>query len=282
MSYSMNRLYEVVGVSKQAVHQYQARQDRFEEQLEDLLLEVEDLRRDHPGCGLEKMYYTLSPSFMGRDRFIAVLMELGYRIKKKPNYRQTTRRGPIRYPNKIKGIQVDGPLQIWQSDITYIRLKDKFYYAVFILDVYSKIIVGHKVSDHMRASANVATLKKALASYGAPRYHHSDAGSQYSCKEYLALLKKHQVGISMGERAQDNAYAERINRTIKEEYLRLWNPQTYRQLQRQTAKAVKHYNEKRIHNSLNRKSPFNFAQYWAKLNDQQKPRFKIYDNDFIN
>ena len=179
-------------------------------------------------------------------------------------------------------MELDSPLQVWQSDITYIRVKDRFYYAVFILDVYSKIIVGHKVSDHMRASANVRALKKALTSYGAPKYHHSDAGSQYGYRAYVSMLLEHQVEISMGQRAQDNAYAERINRTIKEEYLSLWNPQTYIQLQRQTAKAVKHYNEKRIHNSLGRKSPFNFAQYWAKLNEDHRPKLKIYDNDFIN
>jgi transposase InsO family protein len=281
MSYSLNKLYEVVGISKQAVHQYQARQQYFEEQLEVLLLEVDALRIAHPGCGLEKMYYTLQPSFIGRDRFIVLLMQLGYRVKKKPNYRRTTRSGPTRYPNKIKGMEVDSPLQIWQSDITYIRVKENFYYAVFILDVYTKIIVGHKISDHLRATANVMTLKKALATYGIPKYHHSDAGSQYGYKNYVELLERHKIEISMGQRAQENAYAERIHRTIKEEYLSLWNPQTYRQLQRQTAKAVRHYNQDRLHNSLARKSPVNFAQYWAKLTPEQRPRITIKEFDFL-
>ena len=275
MNYSLKELYQVVGISKQAVHQYQMRKQLFEAQLAQLLLEVEDLRRVHPGCGLEKLYYTLQPDFIGRDRFIAQLQMLGYGVKKQRNYRLTTKRGPIRYPNKIKGLIIDAPMQIWQSDITYIRLQSRFYYAVFLLDVYSKIIVGHRVSDHLRASANLAALKQALTKYGAPRYHHSDAGSQYGYKQYLELLKANGVEISMGEKAQDNAYAERIHRTIKEEYLDYWYPKNLRQLKNYTAKAVKHYNEKRLHNSLDRKTPFNFAQYWAKLNAEQRPKLEI-------
>jgi len=185
------------------------------------------------------------------------MRQLGYGIKKKPNYRVTTKRGPVRYPNKIKGLSIDAPLQIWQSDITYIRVKAKFYYAVFLLDVYSKIIVGYQVSDHLRASANMLALEMALAQYGAPKYHHSDAGSQYGYKKYLKLLQDNKVEISMAQRAQDNAYAERIHKTIKEEYLDYWMPQTFGQLKRDLAKAVKNYNEKRLHNHLGRRTPFN-------------------------
>ena len=247
----------------------------FSQKLDQLLLEVEDLRQVHPGCGLEKLYYTLRPDFIGRDRFIAHLQELGYGVKKQRNYRITTKSGPIRYPNKIKGLIIDAPMQIWQSDITYIRLQSRFYYAVFLLDVYTKIIVGHRVSDHLRASANLKALQQALAKYGAPKYHHSDAGSQYGYKLYLELLKANKVEISMGEKAQDNAFAERIHRTIKEEYLDYWYPKDFRQLKRYTAKAVRHYNEKRLHNNLDRKTPFNFAQYWAKLNENQRPKLVI-------
>ncbi|MCB9333136.1 MAG: transposase [Lewinellaceae bacterium] len=146
--------------------------------------------------------------------------------------------------------------------------------------MYTKIIVGYRVSDHMRAVANVEALKHALRHYGPPKYHHSDRGSQYGYKEYIKLLRDNKVAISMGQSAQDNAYAERVHRTIKEEYLYYWKPQSLKQLQQCTAKAVKHYNQHRIHNSLGR-SPFNFAQYWAKLNQSQRPEITIYDDQFL-
>ena len=72
----MNQLYKVVGVSKQAVQQYAKRQLMFDQKVSNLLLEAQDLRRVHPGCGVEKMYNTLKPDFIGRDRFIDLFMEL--------------------------------------------------------------------------------------------------------------------------------------------------------------------------------------------------------------
>lgn len=255
MSYSLNKLYQVVGISKQAVDQYAKRQQTFDRQVAGLLLEADTLRAAHPGCGVEKMYYTLKPDFIGRDRFVELFMGLGYRIKHKKNFRRTTIASKIYYPNLIKGMVVNQPSQLWQSDITYIQIKDKFYYAVFIIDVFTRKIVGYQVSDHMRASANLSALKMALKKHSPPKVHHSDRGSQYTYKIYVNMLKELGCSISMGLTAQDNAYAERINGTIKNEYLEYWKPQTLRQLRSGVKNAVDNYNMKRIHNSIRRRTP---------------------------
>lgn len=180
----MNELYKTIGISKQAVNQYQKRQLIFDSKVSILLVEAEILRKEHPGCGVEKMYATLKPDFIGRDRFIDLFMGLGFRLKKKRNYRRTTYAGSIYYPNLIKGMEVNSPSTIWQSDITYIYVDDKFYYAVFIIDVYTKKIVGYQISNHMRATANVKALKMALSSNSAPMIHHSDRGGQYVRPSY--------------------------------------------------------------------------------------------------
>nr|WKN37699.1 DDE-type integrase/transposase/recombinase [Tunicatimonas sp. TK19036] len=185
----MNALYQSVAISKQAVYQYAKRQQLFDQQVSQLILEADELRRQHPGCGLEKMYYTLQPTFIGRDRFIELMMSLGYRLKKKKNYRRTTLASRIYYPNLIQGLQVDGPSQLWQSDITYIMVGERYYYAVFLLDVYTKEVVGYQVSDHMRATANLSALEMALKAHKAPKIHHSDRGSQYLYHKYIGLLK---------------------------------------------------------------------------------------------
>ena len=104
-------------------------------------------------------------------------MQLGYRLKRENKYRRTTIAGKIYYPNKIKGLEINAPSLVWQSDITY-----------------------YKVGDNK-----------------APEIHHSDRGSQYTYKLYTNLLKSHTTTKSMALSAQNNAYAERINRTIKEE-----------------------------------------------------------------
>ena len=78
----MSQLYKYVGVTRQAINQYCTRQKAFDNKVLCLLSEVEELRKEHPGCGVEKMYYSLNPDFIGRDTFIELFMDLGFRLKK--------------------------------------------------------------------------------------------------------------------------------------------------------------------------------------------------------
>jgi transposase InsO family protein len=275
----MNALYESLNISKQAVHRYAQRQVAFDDQVSRLILEADELRQVHPGCGVEKMYDTLQPAFIGRDRFIALMMPLGYRLKRKKNYKRTTIASKLYYPNLIKGLKVSAPSMVWQSDITYILVGDRYYYAVFIIDLYTKRIVGYQVSDHMRGTANLVALKMALKNHQVPVIHHSDRGSQYTYKKYVEMLKANHCQLSMCLSAQDNAYAERINRTIKEEYLDHWKPKSLQQLKQCTAKAVKHYNTQRPHNHIYKMSPVAFEEHWASIDEEHRPVTTIFNNE---
>lgn len=275
----MNQLYQVVGISKQAVHQYAKRQAELDKKMAALVLEADELRADHPGCGVEKMYYTLSPDFIGRDRFIETFMGLGYRLKHPKNYRRTTYAVHTNYTNLIKGMRVNAPSVIWQSDITYIRAGEKFYYAVFIIDVYTKKIVGYQVSDHMRATANVKALQMALKDHKAPKIHHSDRGSQYTYTAYIDLLKSKGCKISMAKTAQENAYAERINRTIKNDYIEHWKPKNFNQLKKMTKKAVNHYNSIRPHNHIGKISPMEFEKRVVMKSNFSQKSITIFNNE---
>lgn len=277
----MTSLYQYIGISRQAIDQYSKRQDAFDNKVICLLSEVEELRKEHPGCGVEKMYYTLNPAFLGRDRFTELFMNLGFRLKRRINYKRTTYSVASKYQNLIKGLEVRAPSVVWQSDITYYSVADKFYYVVFIIDVYTKIIVGHTVSDNMRATANVKAMKMALANYKAPLIHHSDRGGQYIYNEYTTLLGDNKCKISMCKSSQDNAYAERINRTIKEEYLDHWKPSDFRQLKVYTQRAVHNYNNHRIHNNLNRMTPIMFMHHWQKQQKEHRRIEHIFNNELV-
>ena len=270
----------MLGISKQAVHQHKRRGNEYLNKISDLIVQVDELRKEHPGCGVEKMYETLKPDFMGRDKFIEVFMSLGYRVKKVKNYVRTTIPTHLKYPNLIEGMLIHKPNQVWQSDITYFHLNGKFYYIVFIIDVYTRKIVGFKVSDNMRAEANISTLKQAIKSQKGPvngLIHHSDRGSQYVDKNYLKLLQSNGIAVSMGVKGQDNAYAERINGTIKNEYLYRWKINSFDDLKIKLKKAVKHYNEKRKHSSLPESiSPMNFEKSLLGLYRQKRPKVIIY------
>lgn len=280
MTYSLNSLYEVVGVSKQAVQQARVRQGCFDKELAELVLLADQLKEDHPGCGLEKMYYTLCPQFMGRDKFCEIFMELGYGVKQIRNYQRTTYIGTFRYSNLIEGMAVVRPFQVIQSDITYFYLKGEFYYLVFIIDVYTRLVVGHAVSDNLRTEGNIAAMKMALKTLDYRSWsliHHSDKGSQYSSKEYTSLLSKNDIHISMGNVAWENPYAERINGIIKNEYLKRWIIKDFRDLKKKLAKAVNHYNTKRLHRAFKMKyTPMKFYQNFVFLNAQERPKVIVY------
>lgn len=277
----MNQLYDIVGISKQAVHQYDVRQRLFNMKVEQLMLEAEEVRRSHPGCGVEKMYHILAPDFIGRDRFVELFMDLGYRVKRHKNYRRTTIASKLFYPNLIKGLQVNSPSSVWQSDITYLKVKDKYYYGVFIIDVYTRKIVGYQVSDHMRATANVEALQMALKTHEAPQIHHSDRGSQYTYTTYTEMLKACGTQLSMGLTAQDNAYAERFHRTLKDEYLRYWKPDSLKALKRCVKRAVNNYNQKRIHNSLRKHTPISFERMVNRMTKKHRPVLEIFNDELI-
>lgn len=280
MESSLNQLYEILDISKQAVIKYHKKQLELDKKIADLLIEVDLLRSEHPGCGVEKMYYTLKPDFLGRDKFILIFMDLGYRVKQIKSYHRTTIPVHSKYKNLIQGLMVRDMNIVWQSDITYFQVNGNYYYIVFIIDIYTKKIIGHTVSNHLRAQANMKALKMAIKNCNGTLenlIHHSDRGSQYIYKDYITLLENKGAKISMGEKAQDNAYAERINGTIKNEYLKHWEINTFEQLKSKLNKAVKHYNTKRIHDELpQRLTPMEFEKIILNLDSQRKPTVIIY------
>jgi putative transposase len=286
MNYSLNTLYAEIGVSKQSAHQSKQRQEAFDRELNMLVKEADILKKEHPGCGVEKMYFTLHPKTMGRDKFCEIFLSLGYGVKPLRNYRRTTFAGSIRYPNLIEGMEVIRPFQVVQSDITYYDLHGKFYYLIFILDVYTRVILGYQVSNHMRAVANLLALDMAIKKmYFLPEgiIHHSDLGSQYGSAIYRNRLIENRIHISMGRTATDNAYAERVNGIIKNEYLRKWTIKDEQDLKRKTKKAVNHYNHKRKHRGHKMKfSPADFYENWLHLNPQDRPKVSIYTEGKVN
>jgi hypothetical protein len=276
----MQTVLEAAEVSRQAVHKHCKQQQAYAENLSGLITEVGILREEHPGCGVEKMYCTLRPDWLGRDKFISIFMGLGYRVKTTKNYRKTTIPAHSKYKDLIQGMMVQDRNIVWQTDITYFLIGGQYYYLVFIIDVYTKVVLGFQASGHLRAEANLAALKMAIGNSNgslARLVHHSDRGSQYIDKEYVALLGEHNIQISMGEKAQDNAYAERINGTIKNEYLNYWQPKNLAGLKSMLKRAVNHYNNKRIHNGLPGKTtPARFEKSLLDLTSQKRPTVIIY------
>lgn len=274
IGYSLNALYRAAGITKQGVWDHFRRQEEELAMIRKVIGQVDARRAEHPGEGLAKLYWQLSPEGMGRDKFCEVFKQLGYGVRRPKNHRRTTIPAHKVFDNLIEGRLVSGPNQVWQSDITYIKVGDRFYYLTFIIDVYTRRIVGYAVSADLRADANLVALQMALAGFSgeelAGLVHHSDRGSQYTDSRYLKLLRSHRIVVSMGGKATDNAFAERVNGVIKNEYLIPWVPGSFRQLVRYSRQAVDDYNTKRHHGALGRRSPAAYEQAWRQLPKGQR------------
>ena len=239
------------------------------------------LRKAHPGCGVAKIYDTLKPNWIGRVNGVKLLYSYGFKLQKRVNYKRTTFSVSSPYHNLIEGMLVTNKNQVWQSDITFIWVGERFYYLVFIIDIYTKQIVGYSVSDNMRTACNLKALHQAFRSQKGKDLsglvHHSDKGSQYADHRYRKQLEDRGIWISMGMMAQANAYAERLNGIIKNEFLNKWSIKNFVQLKQRVKKAVDHYNNKRIHRHLPRKlTPNQFEAQLLYLDTQNRPKVIVY------
>ena len=281
----MNGLYEIAAISKQAHHQHMIRRAVKTVQSDAILTLVKELREEHPAMGCRKMFYALQPASWGRDRFEALLLSQGFRVKYAPNYVRTTEsQRKYVFPNLTLGLKLTDVNQLWATDITYYSLGEYFCYLTFIEDVYSRRILGYQASDSLRAEANIRALKMAFSTRKQHVFpgliHHSDRGRQFIDLDYLELINKGKIILSMCEQAWENPFSERINGIIKNEYLKHISINNLKELKQRLKCAVDSYNYRRPHWSLpNKLSPVNFEKYLLTLDIQQRPMVKLYSED---
>jgi transposase InsO family protein len=260
----MSEIFKYVGQSKQSFHQRLKRILSHKERELLLLPIIEELRLEHPGVAARQLYHILRPRGLGRDKFEQICFNYGFKLARMRSFHRTTNStGVIRFPNLVEGIELHGLNQIWVSDITYYRIAEIFYYLTFIMDVYSRMIVGYSVSNSLQTSeTTLPALDRALRirQPKAGMIFHSDGGVQYYCKSFLKLTESYGIKNSMCDVAYENAYAERINGTIKNQYLKGYNPQNFGELIRMTGRAINNYNNVRPHHSLNNKTPASFEK----------------------
>ena len=186
-----------------------------------------------------------------------------------------------RYGNLLGDIEFNGINQLWSSDITYLYCLDQFFYIVLIMDVYSRRLIGYNIADNMRAENNLAALQMALKLRGIENYHqslihHSDKGTQYASDAYTEALDRYEIRISMCNEVYENTHIERVNDTIKNQYMYRKEINNKRQLEAQLSETIKAYNESRPHQSLSKMSPVQYENYLLKLPVEKRSKLKIY------
>ena len=176
-----------------------------------------------------------------------------------------------RYPNLVKELEVVRPEQVWVCDMTYVRLGNGFVYLAVIMDVFTRAIRGWSLSRALDTNLTLAALQSALT-LCLPEIHHSDQGVQYAAQDYVALLNQYQVQISMAAQGkpEQNGYAERLMRTIKEEEVDLSDYNDFADAYRQIGRFIEDvYLTKRIHSALGYLTPVEFEAAWRMAQREQ-------------
>jgi putative transposase len=202
------------------------------EQIELVVLElIAIVRRELPGLGLHKLYKCIYQPLrtnnikMGRDRLNTLMRNHGLLITIKRRGIHTTNSNHVfrRYPDLAKDLEVVRSEQLWVSDITYICISYDFNYLSLITDAYSKKIMGYCLHPYLTNEGTINALNMAIKSRTVsefPLMHHSDRGVQYCSYDYVKVLNKEKINISMTQNgeAYENPIAERINGILKTEF----------------------------------------------------------------
>ncbi len=292
----------MLGYSKQAFYKKiktKEKQDIQETLVLDLVKEKRRLWKKGSGRNLHaalKSDFEKHNVKMGRDKFFDLLRNNGLLIKKNQRRTRTTfsYHHFHKYPNLIRELKIERVNQVIVTDITYLYLSgtDKFAYLFLVTDLFSRKILGYNVSDNLSAKSGVKALRMALKNMGdiSKTIHHSDRGVQYCSNEYTKILKDNYITISMTENSDplENAVAERINKTLKEEFTEEKQISfiNYREARIIISQIIKFYNEERPHRSLEMYTPSVAYEMNKKLKRKWKAYYKNYstksDEDMLS
>lgn len=205
-----------------------------------------------------------------------------YAIYPRPNTSIKEQKDAV-FPYLLGGLSITKPHHAWQVDITYLRTSKGFMYLVAIIDMYSRMIVGYRLSNSLCTESCKSALEDAISKYGTPKILNSDQGSQFTSESWIKILAHYKIKISMTGRGRccDNAYIERLWRAFKYEgsYLYKWN--TVEELKSNIPKWMRWYNYDRPHQSLNYSTPAETLYKAYSSNNSNSFYLNIKDFDIV-
>jgi len=225
----------------------------------ELMRLIDRLHTDAPFAGARMLrdMLKLRGYRVGR-RHIGRLMRLMgiealYRKKKGT---KTNPKHPV-FPYLLRNLVIDSPDQVWCADISYIPMRKGFLYLFVVMDWFSRHIVSWRLSNSLTTDFCIDAVEEAIARRGCPKIFNTDQGCQFTDSDFVDLLKRHDIAISMDGKGawRDNVLVERFWRSIKYEevYLRAYEsaPEAKRYIER----YVTFYNELRPHSALGGRTP---------------------------
>ena len=261
MEYSVRQISEVLGFTRSNFY-YQPKKVPCEEVLRD---EIEKLAAAYPTYGYRRITKLLvNQGYTVGYRRVARLMKSENLCVAVKRVCQTTTsiEGVPPYVNRLKTLDICRCDQVWVGDITYVRLKGHFIYVALLMDVFTRMIRGWKLSQHLTQALTLKPLQEALGQ-NVPEIHHSDQGVQYLSTAYISTLTRHGIEISLAHRGRpwENGYAERLIRTLKEEEVHLNDYEDITEARTRIGQFITQvYHQKRPHSALGYLTPIEFQR----------------------
>ncbi|ACL74789.1 IS3 family transposase [Ruminiclostridium cellulolyticum] len=255
---TITRQCQLLGLNRSTLYYQPHEPDRSEEYRIKWL--IDEIYTRDSSLGYRRMTHILHRDHginINKKRTRRYMREMNiYGICPGPNL---SKRGRLKYvhPYLLRGLTIDRPNQVWSVDITYCRMPKGHMYLAAIIDWHSKYIVGYELSNTMDKSLVLNLVKRTITAHGKPEIINSDQGSQFTCEDYINLLKENNIKVSMDGKGQalDNICIERFWRSLKWEKLYLEEYSTPKQLRNIIQEYIAYYNIYRPHQTLEYRTP---------------------------
>lgn len=221
---------------------------------------------DHPFKGARRMHVWLTKDkgyHVSRNRIERLYYQvMGLRAIMPGKHTSRRCKAHKVYPYLLRNLKVNRPNQIWATDITYIPMKRGFMYLVAIIDLYSRYVINWSISNSMDAEWCQQVLEEAIEQHGKPEIINTDQGSQFTSEVFSEYVLNQGIRLSMDGkgRATDNAFIERLWRSVKYEKIYLNPTKDGTDLYLKVAEYMDYYNHERRHEGLGDEIPSRLYQ----------------------
>ena len=236
-----------------------------------LMRRIDELHLEHPFAGARMLRDLLRREGhrIGRKHVATLMRKMDIEaLYRKANTSRRHAAHPV-YPYLLRGMSIDTPNQVWAMDTTYVPMRRGFVYLTVVLDWATRRVLAWRLSNSLGADVAVAALEEAITKYGVPEIMNTDQGSQFTSGEFIGVLQRHAIRISMDGKGcwRDNVFVERLWKTIKYEHVYLHAYDSVSEARIKLATYLDFYNRRRPHTALDGRRPDDV--YFNSLPQQQ-------------
>jgi len=224
-----------------------------------LMRRIDELHLEHPFAGARMLRDLLRRDghAIGRKHVATLMRRMGIEaLYQKANASRRHPAHPV-YPYLLRGLAIDTPNQVWAMDTTYIPMRRGFVYLTVVLDWATRRVLAWRLANSLGADVAVAAVEEAIAKYGAPEIMNTDQGSQFTSDDFIGVLQRHAIAISMDGKGcwRDNVFVERLWKTVKYEHVYLHAYDSVSEARAKLATYLEFYNRRRPHTALDGHTP---------------------------